>query len=104
MKNVSATHVKQMVSILGEGFSNNASIEGREQTKHSNAQSMVRTGLEIQDWYLKMISDMHQKLGTFSWYSPRCTGNIAYITLLRLCTWVSQGSQMMVTVAITMVA
>lgn len=104
MKNVSEMPVKQIVSILGDGFKSKASIEGNEQTKQSSAQIMVRIGLDIHTWYLNKMSEMHQKLGTFSWYKPRCTGNIASSTLFRLSHLVSQGSQIMAIVVITIVA
>lgn len=83
MKKVKAMHVKLIVRILGEGFSIMANIDGRENIKHNSAHIMVNTGLDIHDWYFNSISDMHQKLGTFNWYSPLCTGNIAYSTVLK---------------------
>jgi hypothetical protein len=49
----------------------------------------------FEKWYyhLAIMSEMHQKLGTFSWYNPLWTGKIAVTTDERLSKLSSQGDQ-----------
>lgn len=67
--------------------------------KHKN----VNIGLEIHDSYLKITSDIHQKLGTLSWYNPLCTGKIAYNTDVNDLNDLIQGNQITKTVIDTII-
>lgn len=51
--------------------------EGRLPINDKRAQKNTSVPLENLDYHFKNTSVKHQKLGTFSWYSPRCTGKIA---------------------------
>lgn len=56
------------------------SIEGRLPTTDPAKQKKSKVCLANRDYHLKRMSDIHQKLGTFNWYNPLCTGKIAVST------------------------
>jgi hypothetical protein len=66
MKKVRAIVANPMVSDFLLGFMSSEAIEGMLAMIDDAKQKKRRTGLEKRDSHLKIISEMHQKLGTFS--------------------------------------
>lgn len=68
-------------------------IEGRLRSELERKQRMTRVDFEKRDSQLNMISEMHQKFGTLSWYNPLCTGKMAVTTDCKFSMDPNQGAQ-----------
>ncbi len=57
-----------------------ANIDGRLNIVENKKHSITSMFLDKIDCQFIKTSEMHQKLGTLSWYKPRWIGNIAVAT------------------------
>jgi hypothetical protein len=67
MKNVIEIQENPIINTFRDGFIIKATIEGRLNNVHEKKHKNVKKGLESHDCHFRTTSDIHQKLGTFSW-------------------------------------
>lgn len=101
MKKVSPIVAKPIVSAFLVGFTSMETTEGRLAMTDDAKQKKRSKGFEKRDYHLITMSEIHQKLGTFSWYKPRWTGKIAVVTEVSAYKLFIQGAQMIKLTVIT---
>jgi hypothetical protein len=71
---------------------------GRHRTTMASVEITASEPLVKKASHLTTICDIHQKVATFSWYNPLCTGNMADTTSIGEC---NQGSHISTVVSTT---
>ena len=77
IKKVREIAVKPITIDFLVGFNESDNIEGILRTRLDTAHKTTRVDLLKCFSHCIIVSVMHQKLPTFNWYNPLCTGNIA---------------------------